>query len=39
MLVPPFEALVAYVDADIWRMRGAFQRGYMRTKFDFIFQR
>jgi len=27
------------MDADIWRLRGAFQRGYMRNKFDFIFAR
>jgi hypothetical protein len=27
------------MDADIWRMRGAFQRDYMRTKFDFISKR
>jgi hypothetical protein len=27
------------MDADIWRMRGAFQRGYMGKKFDFVFSR
>ena len=27
------------MDADIWRMRGTFQRGYMRAKFNFLFAR
>ena len=27
------------IDAGIWRMRESFQRGYMRAKFDFIFER
>ena len=49
-LTPPYSSAIYGVfiglvmahfvlDAGIWRLREPFQRGYMRKKFDFIFDR